>query len=68
MKKVKYKDQEREFEMPSETFEKVFTPTVLKELIRKDVQTKPYVLRDIRVRIWKAIKNIPFIIRVVNFV
>ena len=67
MKKVKYKDQNREFEMPSETFEKVFTPIVLKELIRNDRQKKPNGLVNIVLGVWNYLKNIPFIVRAITF-
>lgn len=61
MRKVKYKDKDREFEMPSDTFSETFSERVLLELIKP---TKP---KNILIKAWNYIKAIPTIARLLNW-
>ncbi len=58
MRKVKYKDKDREFEMPSDTFSETFSEKVMLELIKP---TKP---KSSLIKILDYVKTIPSIARI----
>lgn len=61
MRKVKYKDKDREFEMPSDTFLETFSEKVMLELIKP---TKP---KSTLIKAWNYLKTIPTIARLLNW-
>ncbi|MBD0777316.1 hypothetical protein HPE56_05880 [Maribacter sp. ANRC-HE7] len=59
MKTVKYKDKDREFEMPPETFVKAFPKEVMLALLNsKESKLTKY---------WNYFKSLPFIYKILSY-